>query len=299
MDIGQRLDRPHRMACQQAQHQPIRGHQALSVAEPESPPEIIDKRRRQYTLDSIGELRNSAASHSSLRCHGGCGDPMIGDLGWDFSVPNKINKILKILPTKGAWRSTALTSGDKSATTSSTSSSHTSPTGSSDTATPKRRLWGSSPRQTHRPGYGWTTWAATETKRGSGTARTRTCSPAGGARAALGWMRRIGGEHDGTSPLVPPVPGERTAEGRRDAAEQRELRGHRRHGRGRAAHAVAGQGVGGDNPCVARGRRELLVVQSDEKITSPRHPRAVVGPPAEPCGGPVEGSNGRLSESAR
>jgi len=78
MDIGQRLDRPHRMVCQQARHQPIRDHQALSVAEPDSPPEGVDPRRRQYALDLTGELRNSAVSRSSLQCHG---DPMIGDLG--------------------------------------------------------------------------------------------------------------------------------------------------------------------------------------------------------------------------
>ena len=67
VDIGQRLDGTHRMACQQAQHPPIRGHQAFSAAETDMAPEVVDVRRRQYSLDSVGELRNSAASHSSLR----------------------------------------------------------------------------------------------------------------------------------------------------------------------------------------------------------------------------------------
>ena len=67
VNIRQCFCESQRMAREQTQHQPVRGHKAFSVAEPDSVPEVVDQILRQYTLDSVGALGDCAASRSSLR----------------------------------------------------------------------------------------------------------------------------------------------------------------------------------------------------------------------------------------
>ena len=91
--IGQCLDRPRGMARQQAQDQSIGRRQALSMAETDSPSEVIEYSGRQHALDLVGELSNSAASHSSLLPSCEFGDSMIGDFVWDFNDSSNLLKI--------------------------------------------------------------------------------------------------------------------------------------------------------------------------------------------------------------